>query len=261
MGNLEDSIEIVKAERVVNAKIADSPGEEKTSEQLKAEEAKKSAVKDELVEHETKPIKKSELEVLRVEPVKNPNEICPFCLEEKSARGMNRHIAAIHEIEGVSIEDLGRVERGEITPADLAWEKSDYEGSAMVRALSPEISKKYFSDWEDPEPSEINDKERDEIQEKIKDPEKEKPRPKVEGEIKDDPQENGAGGGIPSFLFLVLVGAGIAGTILLGIPKYKEKGEKLLAYLGTLGSKKSPDSKSPINFNPPFGGGGLNRRF
>ena len=66
------------------------------------------------------------------------------CGEEKSAQGMARHIAAIHKVPGVSLEDLNRIKQGEITPPDLVNEKGE-----AVANLSPEIDKKYFSDWND----------------------------------------------------------------------------------------------------------------
>jgi len=236
MGNLEDSIEFVKAERVANAKVADRPGEGKTPEELKRDliekellenrkiiealktKEAKEALKSEFVEHETKPMKKGELPEMKVytvkpvfhpgskeekawnrkheanEPARNPNAICPFCLEEKSTKGMNRHISAIHKVIGVTIQDLDDVENGLKSLKALVEEKSEYEGEAVVFGLSPEVSKKHFSDWEDLEESEIDDQEGAEIEEEINDQEEMKtiennPGPPGDPELKNNPGE------------------------------------------------------------------------
>ena len=212
MGNLEDSIEFVKAERVANAKVTGSPDEEKTSKQLKRDLLKKEiledqkaiealkakkakeALKSEFVEHETKPM--PDLPVYTVkpvfhpgskaekawnrkhkeaEPVRNSNAICPFCLEEKSTRGMNRHISAIHKVPGVTIQDLDDVEKGLKSLEDLVAEKFP-EGEAEIVNLAPEVEEKHFSDWEDIE----EDPEALEVPEAI--PEKESPEEIMEEE-------------------------------------------------------------------------------
>lgn len=167
MGNLEDSIEILKAERAVNAKVANSPGEEKTPEELKRDliekkilenreimealKAKKAkeALKSEFVEHETKPMTE-----YKVEPVSNPNIECPFCGEEKRPKGMARHIVAIHEIEGVTIQDLDDVEKGLKSLKDLVTEKHKGKGDPAVYGLSDDVKKREFADWTDIEPEE-----------------------------------------------------------------------------------------------------------
>lgn len=53
---------------------------------------------------------------------------CPFCGEEKTVKGMCRHIVAIHKVERVTVEDLESVERGDKTLKDLVDEKRKSEG-------------------------------------------------------------------------------------------------------------------------------------
>lgn len=128
------------------------------AKEARAKEAK-AAKEQEAIE--AKAAEESELEVFTVEPPKNPNEICPFCLEEKSARGMNRHIAAIHKVPGVTIQDLDDVKKGLKSLEDLVTEKFP-EGEAEISNLAPEVEKEHFPNWEDiedPEGSEDPGKE------------------------------------------------------------------------------------------------------
>jgi len=164
---------------------------------------------------------------------------CPFCGEEKSAQGMGRHIAAIHKVPGINIQDLDDVKKGLKSLEDLVAEKFP-EGEAEIFNISPEAEKKHFSDWEDmgesPEdPEDLENPEGSEDPEDLGDP-----------EILEDPEkeakEKGASGGISPVLFWIVTIGGIVGAALLRDPKYKEKGENLLAYLGGLGSKKTPQS-------------------
>ena len=201
---------------------------------LDKESAKKEAkaAKSELIEHETKPI--PDLPEYNVEPVTNPNEICSFCGEEFTAQGIGRHVAAKHKAPGITLEDINRMNQGEITPPELLDEK----GITTIYGLSPEIEKKYFSKWVD---TEKNPKPSGEIE----DPEKEKPGPKDQGEVKEAPEENGAHKLSPA----VRVMGGIAGGLTLAAiilpridPRFKEITDKLLATLGDLGSKKFPQS-------------------
>lgn len=162
MIDLKDVVKKERAKVQLKAPAAGEPGNGKTPAELENEILKnhkamlESAAKNDLIEHETKPIKESELEIhttkpisdlqeYTVEPVKNPNEECPFCGEEKTARGMSRHINSIHGVPGISLEDLEKIEKGEITPDALATEK----GTTEIFGLSPEIAEKYFKDWND----------------------------------------------------------------------------------------------------------------
>jgi len=240
-------VEILATEIIENRKAMDKI--EAKENAVKAAKEKAAKEQEARAAKEAKETLASELEVHTTKPIVPTHMDCPFCGEEKTIRGTSRHIKSIHGVPGVSLEDLGRIERGEISPDALATEK----GITEIFGLSPEVDEKYFSNWEDTE-EDPRDLESQEDPEGLADP-KDQENPEKEA------GENGAGGGIPSFLFWILAGAGIAGMILLRIPKYKEKGENLLAYLGTLGSKGSPDSKGPGNFNPSFGQGGFNRRF
>ncbi len=121
--------------------------EAKAAKEQEAKETKESAAKSELEVHTTKPMTE-----YTVEPVSNPNIECPFCGEEKTPKGMGRHIAAIHEIEGVSLEDLESVERGEKNLKDLVTEKYKGKGDPEVYGLSDDVKKREFADWTDIEP-------------------------------------------------------------------------------------------------------------
>lgn len=150
------ALEEIKKEILKNHKalIKCAAKETRAKEAIEAKAAKESAAKSDLIEQETKPIKESGLEVFTVEPPKNPNEICPFCLEEKSARGMNRHIAAKHKVPGVTVQDLDDIEKGLKSLKDLTCEKFPSEDEAEVYNLAPEVEKKHFSDWMDVAPEE-----------------------------------------------------------------------------------------------------------
>lgn len=158
MIKLDNIVKTIRSKGPVETKAAVDPGNGKTPEEIEKEilenreameaiEAKENVAKGELIEHETKPIK---------EPVL---ATCPFCEEEKSAQGMGRHIKAIHEVPGITIQDLDNVEKGLKTLPDLVAEK--FEGPATIANLSPEVEKKEFSDWfdveEDPEDPENNE--------------------------------------------------------------------------------------------------------
>lgn len=244
---------VAELEREITKRLKDKEGQAvgKTPEQIEKEilenreameaielKAAKEPAKKELV---------SDLEINITKPVIPSLMDCPFCGEQKSIKGMNRHIAAKHEILGVIIQDLDRVKRGEITPDALATEK----GAETVVNLSPEVSKKHFSDWEDIEDS-LEDPEEEDPEEK-EDPEEtreeEDPRDPESLEDPEDlgPKENGASMALP-LIFII----GIPAVLILSrIPKFKEISDKLLAILGDLGSKKSSDStKTPsINFS------------
>jgi len=242
MIDLKDVVKKERAKVQIKAPAAGEPGNGKTPAELENEilenhkamlesAAKKSAAKNDLIEHETKPIKESELEIHTTKPIIPTHMDCPYCEEEKTIRGMSRHIKSIHGIPGISLEDLNRIEQGEITPDALATEK----GTTEIFGLSPEIDKKYFSSWEDTE----------------EDPE--------DPEVVEDPEEKAAeNGGIGLLPILFIVGIPVA-LVLSRIPKFKEFSDKLLAILGDLGSNKSPDSRnSPsTNFSSHWG----NRRF
>lgn len=160
---------VVKKERA-KLPMAGDPGNGKTPEEIKKEilenreameasAVKKSATEAAKKQKEKAAIEaqaakeKEESELLPVhttKPIKEPvRRICPFCREEKSAQGMGRHIAAIHEAPGITLEDLNRIEQGEITPPDLLDEK----GITTIVNLSPEVEKKHFSNWSDVEES------------------------------------------------------------------------------------------------------------
>ena len=252
MINYKDVVKKERAKERAKAPGTGEPGNGKTPEELiegiieareaqetiKAKAAKEKAAK----EAEAEKVKASELEEHYVEPPKNPNEICPFCGEEKTVRGMSRHIKAIHGVPGVSLDDINNVERGEKTPADLATEK----GVTEIFDLSPEIDKKYFSSWDDIEdPDDIENLEDPEIQE---DPE----------DLKDTEKEAGENGRIGLLPILFIIGIPVA-LVLSRIPKFKEISDKLFAILGDLGSNKSSDPRksSSTNFSSHWG----NRRF
>jgi len=201
--------------------------EAKAAKEKAAKEQEAKAAKDEDDEIQTtKP-----MEEHSVEPVKNPNEICSFCGEEFTAQGIGRHVAAKHKAPGITLEDINRMNQGEITPPELLDEK----GITTIYGLSPEVEKKEFSDWfdveENPEDTEENPEEK-----KLEDPGKEA-------------RGNGAAGVLP-LLFLIGIPAAM---ILSRIPKFKEFGDKLLATLGDLGSKESPGSSGPLKIKESFG--------
>lgn len=163
MIKIDDLVKTIRTKGSAEIKEAGSQDEEKRSkellkeidenkkamESLKEKEAEKEAAKSEFVEHTTKPMKE-----YSVEPVTNPNIECPFCGKEKRPKGMGRHIAAIHEIEGVSIEDLESVEKGEKNLKDLVIEKHKGKGEPEVYGLSDDVKKREFADWTDIEPEE-----------------------------------------------------------------------------------------------------------
>lgn len=178
MIKIDDLVKTIRTKGPVETKTAGSQDAEKSPDELKIELLEKEllenreAMQASLVKKSKEPAKKepiSDLEVFTTKPmpVSNPNIECPFCGEEKSPKGMGRHVAAIHQVEGVSIEDLESVEKGEKNPRDLVEEKAEYEGEAVVFGLSPEVSKKYFSDWSDLKESEIDDQESAEIEKEI----------------------------------------------------------------------------------------------
>ena len=230
--------EIAKArieKGLAKASAADDPGNGKTAEELK-----KDLIEKELLENRAAMEALKEKEVVEpfkentTKPMKDPVfKTCPGCGEEFTAQGIGRHIKAIHKVQGIPLEDLDRVNQGEITLPDLLDEK----GITTIYGLSPEIEKKYFSNWgdkeEDPEdPEGLEDPEEIEDPEDLEDPEKEA-------------KENGAGGVLP-LIFIIGIPAAI---ILSKIPKFKEIGDKLLAALGDLGSKKSPDPRQAPGTN------------
>lgn len=165
MGNLEDSVEALKAERVINPKIAGDPGNGKTAEELKIDLLKKEFIENrEAIEA----LKESNLKIHKVEPVlplkehttepiKHPSLhiTCPFCKKQFTEQGMSRHIAAIHKAPGISVEDVDDMNKGKKSLTELLDEK----GITTIVNLSPEVSKKHFSDWHDLEEPEINDQE------------------------------------------------------------------------------------------------------
>lgn len=147
--------------------------EKKITERLRAKknrEAEKAPeeIKAEIVENrealeaiEAKAPPDPEFEIRTTKPIIGGPVLiaCPFCGEKKSSQGMARHIKAIHKVPGISLEDLGKIERGEIAPDALADEK----GVSEIFGLSPEIDEKYFLEWgegeegqEDPEDDEKN---------------------------------------------------------------------------------------------------------
>lgn len=269
MIDLKDVVKKERAKVQIKAPAAGEPGNGKTSAELEkeilenhkamlesaakesrvkaaieAKAAKESAAKSDLIEHETKPIKESELEVHTTKPIIPTHMDCPFCGLEKSIKGMNRHIAAKHEVPGVTIQDLDDVEKGLKSLEDLVTEKFP-EGEAEIFSLSPEVEKKGFPDWIDIEP-EQGPGEDPEDQE---DPE-DLAGPKGQEDPGKEVKENGAGGLFPIFLF---IGGGltIAAIILSRIPKTKEISDKLFAFVGGLGSKKfsDPTKSSGINIS------------
>ena len=206
-------------------------------EAIEAKEAKESVAKSDLIEHETKPMKESELEVHKVKPVIPSLMDCPFCGEEKSARGMPRHIKSIHGVPGISIQDLDDVEKALKSLEDLVIEKFP-EGEAEIFNLSPEVEKKDFPDWMDIEPEEGPA----EDLEDLKDPE-------------EKAEENGGIGLLPILLII-----GIPAVLILSrIPQFKEIADRLATSLAGLGSKEVPDSKSSFNYGGFSGLGPFNR--
>ena len=218
----EKTPEELKHEKLEKELIENNEALEAIKPTLDKEPAKKQEEEDKI--HTTKP-----MEEHYVEPVKNPNEICPFCEKEKSAQGMSRHIIAKHGIRGITIEDLNRIEQGEITPDALADEKEVTE----IFGLSPEVDEKYFSNWKDTE-------------ENPKDTEKEKPKPESVEEAKKDPEKEAKekkGNGRGEIVGLIIA----LGTVFGGALAI-EKIPSLKKLVSGEGSNPAPQSSSKKSY-------------
>ena len=195
MKKLEDAIKAVKIKSRIEATAAGGQSKEKTSEELKKEIAEnKEAMADLENEPANEPEKKdliNGLEIHTTKPPPKPTHMdCPFCESEKTIKGMNRHIEAIHRVPGITIQDLDDVEEGLKSLPDLVCEK--FEGEATIDNLSPEIAEKYFSDWED-----VEENPEDNV-----DPKEEASRdPDDKEEFERDPEERRKINLIPRFLF------------------------------------------------------------
>jgi len=227
-------------EMTKNREIREAQRAEKTPKEIQGETQKEilknheamleSAVKEDRTKAAKEPI--APLEEYSVEPVINPNEICSFCGEEFTAQGIVRHVAAKHKAPGITLEDINRVNQGEITPPELLNEK----GITTIYGLSPEVEKKYFSDWKDTE-------EDPKASEKIEDPGEVKAPKKIDQEeINLDPDnEKKAKKDSKGNWIAGLLGALLGAYVIVDkTPSLKEK------ILGkeALGSKESPQSPS-----------------
>lgn len=168
MKNLKDCVKAVKNKEPIDIKAAGDPGNGKTPEEIEKEilenrEAMEAiAAKESEAKTAKEPVEKeaakSELEIFTTKPIQELKKAvirtCPFCEEEKSAQGMNRHIAAKHKVPGVTVQDLDDVEKGLKSLKDLTCEKFPSEDEAEVYNLAPEVEKKHFSDWVDVDPEE-----------------------------------------------------------------------------------------------------------
>lgn len=162
MIDLKDVVKKERAKVQVKASAAAGPGSGKAPVELEKEilenhkamlenAAKESRAKAAIEAKAAKESAKEDLidesEIHTTKPAIPTHMECPFCGERKSIKGMNRHIAEIHEVPGVTVQDLNDVEEGLKSLPDLVAEK--FEGQAMIAKLSPEIRKKEFSDWND----------------------------------------------------------------------------------------------------------------
>jgi len=207
---------------------------EKTSDELKKEIAEN---REAIADLKNKPAKDPEKKELISDPDIHTTKLpipthmdCPFCEERRKIRGIKRHIKLSHNVPGITFQDLDDIEKGLKSLPDLVREKS--EGQTMVDNLSPEISEKYFSDWDEIEenPSEPED---------LKDPE--------DQEIPEDlePKENEVSMAGPIVALII----GIAAIFFSENPQIKEIFVKFADKLKRLGSKKSMDSKkSPAQY-------------
>lgn len=166
MIKLDNIVKTIRSKGPVETKAAVDPGNGKTPEEIEKEILENRGAMEAIEAKEAKAKEakgKEESELLPIhttKPIIATHMDCPFCGEEKTIRGMSRHIKSIHGVSEVSLEDLNRIERGEIAPDALATEK----GATEIFGLSPEIDEKHFSDWNDikeEDPEDLGDPEKE----------------------------------------------------------------------------------------------------
>lgn len=197
---------------------------EKTSDELKKEIAEN---KEAMTDLENKPAKEavkkeliSDIEIHTTKPHISTHMDCPFCEKQRKKKGIKRHIALSHNVPGITFQDLDDIEKGLKSLPDLVCEK--FESEPMIANLSPEVDKKYFSEWNyiEENPEDLEDPENNVDPEDI------------------GPEENGASMAIPFVAALI----GIAAIFFSKDPRLKEIFDKFIDKLKHLGSKKSMDS-------------------
>jgi hypothetical protein len=87
-------------------------------------------------------------------PKKVAQIICPFCKEQRKARGIKSHIELKHNIPGISVQELSEVSEGLRTLEDLVEEKFKDDDKPFMTNVLSEVLKKDFPSWgvkKDPE--------------------------------------------------------------------------------------------------------------